>query len=41
MTANIVLRMMGVCVQKDDMNDILKELDQTDLLVLASPILLV
>ena len=28
----------GVCVQKDDMNDILKELDQADLLVLASPI---
>lgn len=28
----------GECVQKDDMNGILKELDQTDLLVLASPI---
>lgn len=28
----------GVCVQKDDMNDILKDLDQADMLVLASPI---
>lgn len=28
----------GECVQKDDMNDILKELDVADLLVLASPI---
>jgi multimeric flavodoxin WrbA len=28
----------GVCIQKDDMNDILKDLDQADLLVLASPI---
>ncbi|MBC3796382.1 flavodoxin family protein [Acetobacterium tundrae] len=28
----------GVCVQKDDMNSILKDLEQTDLLVLASPI---
>ncbi|WP_312430310.1 flavodoxin family protein [Lacrimispora sp.] len=28
----------GVCVQKDDMNDILKELDRSDMLVLASPI---
>lgn len=28
----------GVCVQKDDMADILKVLDETDLLVLASPI---
>lgn len=28
----------GVCVQKDNMNDILKELDRSDMLVLASPI---
>lgn len=28
----------GVCVQEDDMNDILKGFDQTDMLVLASPI---
>lgn len=28
----------GICVQKDDMNGILKELDQSDMLVLASPI---
>lgn len=28
----------GVCIQKDDMNGILKELDHTDFLVLASPI---
>lgn len=28
----------GVCVQKDDMNSILKDLELTDLLVLASPI---
>ncbi len=28
----------GVCVQKDDMNEILKDVEQTDLLVLASPI---
>ena len=28
----------GLCVQNDDMNDILKELDQADMLVLASPI---
>lgn len=28
----------GVCVQKDDMNSILKDLSKTDLLVIASPI---
>ncbi|WP_124064862.1 flavodoxin family protein [Clostridium sp. E02] len=28
----------GVCIQEDDMNDILTDLDQSDLLVLASPI---
>lgn len=28
----------GVCVQKDDMNEILKDVDGTELLVLASPI---
>ncbi len=28
----------GVCVQNDDMNEILKDLNQTDMLVLASPI---
>lgn len=28
----------GVCVQNDDMNDILKDLNQADMLVLASPI---
>ncbi|WP_234122938.1 flavodoxin family protein [Clostridium hydrogenum] len=28
----------GVCVQKDDMNSILKDLDKADLLVIASPI---
>ena len=28
----------GVCIQKDDMNDILQDLNQADLLVLASPI---
>lgn len=28
----------GICVQKDDMNEILKDVEQTDLLVLASPI---
>jgi multimeric flavodoxin WrbA len=28
----------GTCVQKDDMNDILKDLDKADMLVLASPI---
>ncbi|QAA32641.1 flavodoxin family protein [Clostridium manihotivorum] len=28
----------GVCVQNDDMNEILKDLDKSDILVLASPI---
>lgn len=28
----------GVCIQKDDMNDILEALDQTDMVVFASPI---
>lgn len=28
----------GVCVQKDDMNSILRDLDKADLLVIASPI---
>lgn len=28
----------GVCIQQDDMNDILMDLDQAELLVLASPI---
>ncbi|PXV91140.1 NADPH-dependent FMN reductase [Lachnotalea glycerini] len=28
----------GVCIQKDDMNELLVDLDQADMLVLASPI---
>ena len=28
----------GICVQNDDMNDILKDLNQADMLVIASPI---
>lgn len=28
----------GICIQKDDMNEILRDLDEADLLVLASPI---
>jgi multimeric flavodoxin WrbA len=28
----------GVCVQRDDMNELLKDLEQADLLVIASPI---
>ncbi len=28
----------GVCIQKDDMNEILKDVKQTDMLVIASPI---
>lgn len=28
----------GVCIQKDDMNELLSELDQADMLILAAPI---